>query len=103
MRRLSQIAADCGGQLIGEDSPWSSASIDTRRIAAGELFIALRGPNFDGADFLGAAAAAGAAAAGRGCARRLNGRRCATWFPRSATWPTCSSLSCWPRRLDGGC
>ena len=23
MRRLSQIAADCGGQLIGEDSPWS--------------------------------------------------------------------------------
>ena len=61
MRRLSQLAADCGGQLIGEDSPWSSASIDTRRIVAGELFIALRGPNFDGADFLGAAAAAGAA------------------------------------------
>ena len=61
MRRLSQLAVDCGGQLIGEDSPWSSASIDTRRIVAGELFIALRGPNFDGADFLGAAAAAGAA------------------------------------------
>jgi UDP-N-acetylmuramoyl-tripeptide--D-alanyl-D-alanine ligase len=38
-------------------------SIDTRSLAAGELFIALRGPNHDGHDFLRAALARGAAAA----------------------------------------
>jgi hypothetical protein len=74
MRRLSQIAADCGGQLIGEDSPWSSASIDTRRIAAGELFIflmlLLHGP-----------AAAGLAAAGEGCVGSMRTSR--RWTSRS--------------------
>jgi len=35
-------------------------SIDTRTIKAGELFVAIRGERFDGADFVGAAVAAGA-------------------------------------------
>ncbi|MBM3486647.1 MAG: UDP-N-acetylmuramoyl-tripeptide--D-alanyl-D-alanine ligase [Alphaproteobacteria bacterium] len=38
-------------------------SIDTRTIAAGELFIALKGPNHDGHDHVAAAARSGAAAA----------------------------------------
>ncbi len=38
-------------------------SIDTRSLAAGELFVALRGPNHDGHDFVEAAFARGAAAA----------------------------------------
>lgn len=60
---LAGFAADCGGRLSGEDRRWSAVSTDTRRIGAGELFVALRGPNFDGADFLPQAAAAGAAGA----------------------------------------
>jgi UDP-N-acetylmuramoyl-tripeptide--D-alanyl-D-alanine ligase len=63
MRTLAQFAADCGGRLVGEDRTWQAVSTDTRRIGAGELFVALRGPNFDGADFLPQAAAAGAAGA----------------------------------------
>ena len=35
---------------------------DTRRISAGDLFVALRGENFDGADFAAEAMAKGAAA-----------------------------------------
>ena len=62
-RTLAQFAADCGGRLVGADRPWEAVSTDTRRICAGELFVALRGPNFDGADFLPQAAAAGASAA----------------------------------------
>ena len=63
MRTLARFAADCGGRLVGEDRAWSAVSTDTRRIGAGELFVALRGPNFDGADFLPQAAAVGAAGA----------------------------------------
>src|SRR5262245_4555798 len=37
-------------------------STDTRTLRAGELFLALRGPNFDGNRFAAAAAAAGASA-----------------------------------------
>ena len=41
----------------------SAVSTDTRAIEAGSLFVALRGENFDGHDFLQAAEQAGAAAA----------------------------------------
>jgi UDP-N-acetylmuramoyl-tripeptide--D-alanyl-D-alanine ligase len=39
----------------------SGYSIDSRTLAAGECFIAIRGPNFDGHDFIGAALRQGAA------------------------------------------
>ena len=47
------------------DRPWraSGVSIDTRRLEAGDLFVALKGPNFDGHDFVAAASGNGAAAA----------------------------------------
>jgi len=41
----------------------SAVSTDTRAIPRGSLFVALRGPNFDGHDFLEQASAAGAVAA----------------------------------------
>jgi UDP-N-acetylmuramoyl-tripeptide--D-alanyl-D-alanine ligase len=41
----------------------TGVSIDTRTLAAGDLFVAVRGPNFDGHDFVGAAWERGAAAA----------------------------------------
>ena len=59
-------SADAAAATGGSNAaPWSATgvSIDSRGIAAGELFVALRGPNHDGHDFVAAAFARGAAAA----------------------------------------
>ena len=45
------------------DAVYSSVTTDTRKIAAGSLFVALKGERFDAHDFLSQAAEAGAAAA----------------------------------------
>jgi UDP-N-acetylmuramoyl-tripeptide--D-alanyl-D-alanine ligase len=59
---LSQVAAAVGGRLLGADVALDGVSTDTRAIAAGQLFIALRGENFDAHDFLAPAIASGASA-----------------------------------------
>ncbi len=61
--KLSEIAALARGRLIGTDVAVESVTTDTRALTAGQLFIALEGPHFDGHDFLGDAANAGAAGA----------------------------------------
>ncbi|PWC34677.1 UDP-N-acetylmuramoylalanyl-D-glutamyl-2, 6-diaminopimelate--D-alanyl-D-alanine ligase [Azospirillum sp. TSO35-2] len=50
--------------MTGGDA-WAATgvSIDSRKVAPGDLFVALRGPNFDGHAFVGAALATGAVAA----------------------------------------
>ena len=63
LRTLAAFAEACGGRLVGGDRPFSGVSIDTRTLAAGELFVALRGERFDGNEFIRAALAAGAAGA----------------------------------------
>lgn len=63
MRRLQDIAVDCGGRLVGADCEVVAVTTDTRKLAPGELFVALRGPNFDGNAYLAEAAARGAAGA----------------------------------------
>jgi UDP-N-acetylmuramoyl-tripeptide--D-alanyl-D-alanine ligase len=60
---LANFAQLCGGRLKGSDVSYTSVSIDTRTLAKGALFIALRGPNFNGNDFVDAALTAGAAGA----------------------------------------
>ncbi|GGK07685.1 UDP-N-acetylmuramoyl-tripeptide--D-alanyl-D-alanine ligase [Pseudomonas matsuisoli] len=60
---LATVAAALGGRLVGSDAPFSSVSIDSRRIAKGDLFVALTGPRFDGHDYLSDVAAKGAVAA----------------------------------------
>ena len=62
-RTLEQFALACGGRLVGADRVYSSVSTDTRTLAAGELFVALRGPNFNGNEFVTAAEKVGAAGA----------------------------------------
>ncbi|MGH8323365.1 MAG: UDP-N-acetylmuramoyl-tripeptide--D-alanyl-D-alanine ligase, partial [Steroidobacteraceae bacterium] len=47
----------------GPDGAYTSVSTDTRTLAQGALFIALRGPNFNGNEFVAAALAGGAAGA----------------------------------------
>lgn len=49
---LSQVATAVGGALEGEDLSFDGVSSDSRTIRPGELFVALTGPRFDGADYL---------------------------------------------------
>jgi UDP-N-acetylmuramoyl-tripeptide--D-alanyl-D-alanine ligase len=63
MMSLAETAAAIEGRLRGTDVRYGGVSTDTRGIAAGELFVALRGERFDGHEFLGMAKARGAAAA----------------------------------------
>jgi UDP-N-acetylmuramoyl-tripeptide--D-alanyl-D-alanine ligase len=60
---FSQVAAWVGGRLAGADGQFHGAGSDSRTIASGMLFIALRGPHHDGHDHLADAAQRGAAAA----------------------------------------
>ncbi|MGZ4037966.1 MAG: Mur ligase domain-containing protein, partial [Bacteroidia bacterium] len=60
---LSEIAACVHGELIGDDVAISSVSIDTRAIEPGQLYIAIKGHNFDGNEFVEQAEQAGAVAA----------------------------------------
>ncbi len=60
---LAQFAAACHGRLIGPDGGFSEVAIDTRKLARGNLFVALRGEHTDGHRFLPEALAAGAAGA----------------------------------------
>jgi UDP-N-acetylmuramoyl-tripeptide--D-alanyl-D-alanine ligase len=60
---LASAAQAMNGTLHGADARFRGVSTDTRSIAAGELFVALQGPNFDGNSFVADAAAANAAGA----------------------------------------
>lgn len=61
---IAEIVAATGGRPEGlHDGPVSAISIDSRDIQPDALFVAIRGENRDGHDFVGAALAAGAAAA----------------------------------------
>jgi UDP-N-acetylmuramoyl-tripeptide--D-alanyl-D-alanine ligase len=62
-RSLSGFARACGGRLTGADGPYSDVVSDSRTLQSGQLFVALKGPHFNGRDFLAAALAAGAAGA----------------------------------------
>ncbi|MGH8305844.1 MAG: UDP-N-acetylmuramoyl-tripeptide--D-alanyl-D-alanine ligase, partial [Steroidobacteraceae bacterium] len=62
-RTLAEFARACGGRLSGSDRAFSNVVSDSRTLQSGELFIALRGPKFNGNEFVGAAASAGAAGA----------------------------------------
>ena len=57
------VAATGGRWLDPPPAAVAGLSTDTRTLAAGSLFVALRGERFDASAFLPAAAAAGAAAA----------------------------------------
>jgi UDP-N-acetylmuramoyl-tripeptide--D-alanyl-D-alanine ligase len=57
------LGAELGGALIDGDLGYGAVSTDSRTLGPGALFVALRGPNFDGAEFVAAAHAAGAVGA----------------------------------------
>jgi UDP-N-acetylmuramoyl-tripeptide--D-alanyl-D-alanine ligase len=63
--RLEQVAELCGARLIrGEpDRVVERISIDSRALGQGDCFVALRGPHFDGHEFISDVARLGASAA----------------------------------------
>jgi UDP-N-acetylmuramoyl-tripeptide--D-alanyl-D-alanine ligase len=66
---LAEVLAATGGALVAAPAGGpaavavASVSIDSRTLAPGDLFVAIRGPRFDGHAFVADAAARGAAAA----------------------------------------
>jgi len=62
MMMLSEAAAALGVQHMGADVQFSSVGSDSRNIVAGQLFVALKGANFDGNAFAQEALELGAAA-----------------------------------------
>ena len=58
----ASVAAATGGEIVAGDprQAFDGVSIDTRTVRRGELFVAIRGERFDGAEFAAAAIDAGA-------------------------------------------
>jgi UDP-N-acetylmuramoyl-tripeptide--D-alanyl-D-alanine ligase len=51
-----EAAEICGGRLYGDKNAFAkNVSTDSREISEGDLFVALKGENFDGNDYIGAA------------------------------------------------
>lgn len=63
MFTAKEIAKAANGVLVGNDAEITSVSTDTRTIESGALFIAVKGENFDGNEFIAKAFENGAAAA----------------------------------------
>jgi len=96
-RTLQAVASAVGGRLVGTDSMFDAVSTDSRTLPRGALFVALRGPNFDGNEFVAAAAAAGAVGA-------LVDRPPVTAFPHVLVGDTLRALqllaSAWRAQFD---
>jgi UDP-N-acetylmuramoyl-tripeptide--D-alanyl-D-alanine ligase len=50
--KLSELARLVDGKLHGRDATFRGVSTDTRTLESNNLFVALRGPHFDGHDFV---------------------------------------------------
>lgn len=63
MMQLSAVADQIRGKLIGDDTSFNSVAINTRSMDAGDLYVAIKGLNFDGNDFVEEAEKNGASGA----------------------------------------
>ncbi len=63
MLGLKEAAQAVGGKLHGASVRFSGVTTDSRKVAAGDLFVAISGERFDGNRFVGEAAGKGAVAA----------------------------------------
>ncbi len=60
---LNALANVLGATFTGDDATFLGVSTDTRKIKKGDVFVALKGPNFDAHDYLAQAKEKGAIAA----------------------------------------
>jgi UDP-N-acetylmuramoyl-tripeptide--D-alanyl-D-alanine ligase len=63
MMDIATAARAVDGRMLGENVRFNRVATDTRALAEGDLFVALKGERFDGHDFVGIAKERGAAAA----------------------------------------
>jgi UDP-N-acetylmuramoyl-tripeptide--D-alanyl-D-alanine ligase len=63
MMSLGEAARAINARQVGAEARFGGVSTDSRTLAAGELFVAIRGERFDGHQFIAAARSRGAAAA----------------------------------------
>ncbi|HCU90011.1 MAG TPA: UDP-N-acetylmuramoyl-tripeptide--D-alanyl-D-alanine ligase [Gammaproteobacteria bacterium] len=95
--QLSEAARAIEAQLSSQDGWFEGVSTDTRSISRGELFCALKGPNFDGHEHCSEAESAGAAGV-------IIQRATATNLSTLTTDDTRRALGClasaWRRRFD---
>jgi UDP-N-acetylmuramoyl-tripeptide--D-alanyl-D-alanine ligase len=93
---LAEAARWSQAQLLGADGRYRGLSTDTRSLAAGALFVALRGEHFDAHDFLPEVARCGAAGA-------LVSRACEAPLPQLRVTDTRAALgalaTAWRRTL----
>jgi UDP-N-acetylmuramoyl-tripeptide--D-alanyl-D-alanine ligase len=93
---LGELAGQVGGALHGDDARFDGVSTDTRTLARATLFVALKGPHFDGHDYLETARERGAAGA-------LVQRRVDTALPQVVVADTRNALGrharAWRRRF----
>jgi UDP-N-acetylmuramoyl-tripeptide--D-alanyl-D-alanine ligase len=59
---LSEASKAINAKLVGTDAEFNSVGTDSRNVTKGQLFVALKGENFDGHDYTAKAIAEGAAA-----------------------------------------
>ncbi len=59
-RTMKDFALTTDGELVGNNISFSEISIDSRKPQAGGVFLAIKGPNFDGHDFIAQAKSRGA-------------------------------------------
>jgi len=45
---LSACSAELGAELIGDDFSINTVGIDTRKLSAGDMYVAIKGDQFDG-------------------------------------------------------
>ncbi|HEY0290095.1 MAG TPA: UDP-N-acetylmuramoyl-tripeptide--D-alanyl-D-alanine ligase [Pseudomonas sp.] len=60
---FSELVGPLNARIVGEDTAFDAVSIDSRGVDAGDLFVALTGPRFDGHDYLDQVADKGAVGA----------------------------------------
>ncbi len=95
--RLSDAARSIGGNFKGSDRRFIGCSVDTRTLKAGELFVALKGPRFDGHDFLPQAEDLGAAGA---VVEHDTGERIDTILVADARRALGQLAHCWRRQFE---
>ena len=61
--RMSELVPSLQACLVGPDQSFTGVATDSRRVQPGEIFVALRGQNFDGHEYLSQVAQSGAVGA----------------------------------------
>jgi UDP-N-acetylmuramoyl-tripeptide--D-alanyl-D-alanine ligase len=100
MMQLAKAAKVLDAEQAGADVRFSAVSTDTRSIARGDLFVALRGEKFDGAKFVAQAVQAGAVAAVVNADSRIGNAPCPVLYVADTRLALGQLAAYWRRQFD---